>query len=134
MTAAVHQPQYLPWLGYFDKMDKADVFCYLDNVQFKKNEWQNRNRIKTSKGWQWITMPVCYRFPQKINEVEINNNVKWQRKHLQALITNYSKSPFFEKFLPFLIRYFQMILNLFPVLPFTLTNISAESLGLIPGQ
>lgn len=101
MTAAVHQPQYLPWLGYFDKMDKADVFCYLDNVQFKKNEWQNRNRIKTSKGWQWITMPVCYRFPQKINEVEINNNVKWQRKHLQALITNYSKSPFFEKFLPF---------------------------------
>jgi len=101
MIAAIHQPQYLPWLGYFDKMDRADVFCYLDNVQFKKNEWQNRNRIKSSKGWQWITLPVCYRFPQKINEVEINNKVKWQRKHVQALITNYSKAPFFEKYLPF---------------------------------
>ncbi|MDM8535885.1 WbqC family protein [Desulfobacterales bacterium HSG17] len=101
MIAAIHQPQYLPWLGYFDKMDRADVFCYLDNVQFKKNEWQNRNRIKNSKGWQWITLPVCYRFPQKINDVEINTNVKWQRKHIQALITNYSKTPFFEKVLSF---------------------------------
>ena len=47
MIAAVHQPQYLPWLGYFDKIDKADIFVLLDTVQFKKNEWQNRNKIKT---------------------------------------------------------------------------------------
>ena len=58
MIVAIHQPQYLPWLGYFDKMLKADVFCYLDNVQYKKNEWQNRNRIKTAMGWQWLTVPV----------------------------------------------------------------------------
>ena len=57
MIVAVHQPQYLPWLGYFDKMAKADIFCYLDNVQYKKNEWQNRNRIKTAQGWQWLTVP-----------------------------------------------------------------------------
>ena len=49
MIVAIHQPQYLPWLGYFDKMLKADVFCYLDTVQYKKNEWQNRNRIKTAQ-------------------------------------------------------------------------------------
>jgi hypothetical protein len=98
MLIAIHQPQYLPWLGYLDKIDKADVFVILDNVQFKKNEWQNRNRIKTSQGCQWITVPVLYRFPEKISEVRINNRENWGRKHLQALITNYSKSPFFENY------------------------------------
>jgi hypothetical protein len=99
LIVAVHQPQYLPWLGYFDKMRIADVFCYLDNVQYKKNEWQNRNRIKTAQGWQWITVPVCFRFPQKINEVEINNSVNWKKKHFQALTTNYSKAPYFEDYI-----------------------------------
>ncbi len=99
MIVAVHQPQYLPWLGYFDKMRRADVFCFLDNVQYKKNDWQNRNRIKTAQGWQWLTVPVLYRFPQKINEVTINNAVKWKNKHLQALISNYNRAPFFKEFL-----------------------------------
>jgi hypothetical protein len=99
LVVAVHQPQYLPWLGYFAKMSAADIFCYLDNVQYKKNEWQNRNRIKTAQSWQWITVPVCYRFPQKINEVEINNRVNWKKKHLQALITNYRRSPFFRDYI-----------------------------------
>lgn len=102
MIVAVHQPQYLPWIGYFDKMRKADVFCYLDNVQFKKNEWQNRNRIKTAQGWQWLTVPVSYRFPQRINEVRINHAVDWRKKHLQALISNYSKAPFFKAHAVFL--------------------------------
>nr|MBI3612487.1 WbqC family protein [Nitrospirota bacterium] len=48
MLVAIHQPQYLPWLGYLDKIDRADVFVILDTVQFKKNEWQNRNRIRTA--------------------------------------------------------------------------------------
>jgi hypothetical protein len=96
LIVAVHQPQYLPWLGYFDKIRRADVFCYLNDVQFKKNEWQNRNRIKTDQRWQWITVPVRYRFPQKINEVQINSAVKWKKKHLQALVTNYHRAPYFE--------------------------------------
>ena len=85
MIVAIHQPQYLPWLGYFDKMLKADVFCYLDTVQYKKNEWQNRNRIKTAQGWQWLTVPVTYRFPQRIGEVAVDNAQHWAHKHLQAL-------------------------------------------------
>lgn len=97
MIVAIHQPQYLPWIGYFEKMLKADAFCYLDNVQYKKNEWQNRNRIKTAQGWQWITVPVKYRFPQKINQVEINNGVDWKKKHFQAIISNYSKAPYFKE-------------------------------------
>ena len=99
MRVTIHQPQFLPWLGYLDKIDQADLFVVLDSVQFKKNEWQNRNRIRTAQGWQWLTVPVHYRFPQKINEVTINNAVKWKNKHLQALISNYNRAPFFKEFL-----------------------------------
>ena len=83
----------MPWLGYFDKMDQADRFVLLDTVQYKKNEWQNRNRIKGSNGPQWLTVPVRFRFPARIDEVEINDTVNWRHKHLQALRTNYAKAP-----------------------------------------
>ncbi len=96
MIVAAHQPQYLPWLGYFDKISRADIFVLLDNVQFKKNEWQNRNRIKTAQGWQWLTVPVLYRYPQLINEVTINGKVRWQHQHRQAMLTNYSKAPYYH--------------------------------------
>ena len=96
MIVSVHQPQYLPWLGYFDKIDKADAFVLLDNVQFKKNEWQNRNKIKTVQGWMWLTVPVLYKFPQLINEVGVNNTDRWQHKQRQALVSNYRKSPFWQ--------------------------------------
>lgn len=99
MIVAVHQPQYLPWLGYFDKIRRADIFCYLDCVQYKKNDWQNRNRIKTSQGWQWLTVPVRFQFPEKICEVKINQTVKWHKKHLQALVTNYRRAPFFDRYI-----------------------------------
>jgi hypothetical protein len=96
LIVAVHQPQYLPWLGYFDKIDRADVFVLLDNVQFKKNEWQNRNKIKTAQGWQWVTVPVKYKYPQLINEVTINNTARWQDKHRKAILTNYTKAPCYD--------------------------------------
>jgi hypothetical protein len=106
MIVGVHQPQYMPWLGYFDKIDRADIFVLLDTVQFKKNEWQNRNRIKTANGSQWLTVPVMYKFPQLITEVEVNNREKWRHRQKQAIITNYKKAPnwtlledFFEEIL-----------------------------------
>lgn len=101
MIVSIHQPQYLPWLGYFDKVERSDVFVFLDNVQFKKNEWQNRNKIKTSDGWQWLSVPVIHGFTQKISEVEINNTVQWGRKHLMALVTHYSKAPFYKDYIDF---------------------------------
>jgi hypothetical protein len=94
MKVAIHQPQYLPWLGYLDKLDSADVFIALDTVQFKKHEWQNRNRIRTKDGWQWLTVPVIDRFPERIDQVEISNTTAWQRKHAQALRFHYGSSPF----------------------------------------
>lgn len=130
MIVAIHQPQYLPWLGYFDKMEKSDVFCFLDNVQYKKNEWQNRNRIKTSQGWQWVTVPVGYRFSQKINEVPINNKVHWARKHLQALITNYNKAPYFNEYIDFFEKIYLKNWSFLSEINIALTQQIREFLGL----
>lgn len=96
MKVAIHQPQYLPWLGYFDKLESADVFIFLDTVQFKKHEWQNRNRIRTKEGWQWLTVPIIDRFPERIDCVEINARTDWQRKHCQALRLHYGRAPFWH--------------------------------------
>jgi len=92
------QPGYLPWLGFFDQMYKSDIFVIYDDVQFDKNGWRNRNKIRTSQGWQWLTVPVFLKgqnFP-KIKDVLINNNENWRKKHLESIRQNYSKAPFFD--------------------------------------
>jgi WbqC-like protein len=100
MRLAAHQPQYLPWLGFFDKMDRVDRFVLLDTVQYKKNEWQNRNRIRIATGWQWLTVPVHYRFPMTIREVEIDEIGSWRRKHREALRIHHARSGFKDAVLP----------------------------------
>ena len=101
MIVAIHQPQYLPWLGYFDKIERCDIFVLLDDVQYKKNEWQNRNKIRAARRWQWITVPVRYRFGQMINQVKIDNNVDWRGSHYKSLVINYNKAPYFKDYEPF---------------------------------
>jgi hypothetical protein len=96
MLVTIHQPQFMPWLGYFDKMDQADLFVRLDTVQYKKNEWQNRNRLKTAQGPQWLTVPVRFRFPARIDEVVVNDDAPWRHKHRQTLLTNYRRAPMWE--------------------------------------
>lgn len=104
MIVSVHQPQYIPWLGYFDKIDKSNAFVFLDNVQYKKREYQNRNRICTRNGWKWLTVPVITkgRYHQKTIEVEIDNSQKWRRKHLKDIKIHYSKAPHFKEHIVFL--------------------------------
>lgn len=102
MIVAIHQPLYLPWPGFFGKILQADAFVILDTVQYVKNEWENRNRIRTPEGWQWLTVPVEYRFPQSILETRINNRVPWQRKHLKTLRQLYGKAPCFSEIIPHL--------------------------------
>lgn len=101
MIVTIHQPQYLPWLGYFDKINSADIFVLLDDVQYKKNEWQNRNKIRIANGWQWITVPVKYKFGQKTNQVKIDNNRDWQKNHYKSLVINYNKATYFKNYEPF---------------------------------
>ncbi len=99
-AVAIHQPHYLPWLGYLAKLDRADSFVYLDTVQFEKNGWQNRNRIKTPQGTQWLTVPVRHHFGQTIAEVAIAEGEGWPRKHRQALTTHYGAAPHFAAVRP----------------------------------
>ena len=99
MILAAHQPQFAPWLGFFDKLDRADVFVLLDNVQFKKNEWQNRNRIKGAAGPQWLTVPVSFRLGQRIDEVAISHRQNWPKRHLASLRSCYGRAAHFEPIL-----------------------------------
>lgn len=102
MLVTIHQPQYLPYLGYFHKMAQADVFVLLDNVQYKKNEWQNRNKIRTSQGWQWLTVPVSFKFGDNIDKVRINKSAPWNQEHYKGLALNYQRAPYFKEHEPFL--------------------------------
>jgi hypothetical protein len=97
MIVAIHQPQYLPWVPYFDKADSCDLFVYLDNVQFQKNGLQNRNQIKSVTGATWLTVPVHATLSKTIAETSIADP-RWQKKHVRSIQTNYAKAPYIEWF------------------------------------
>ena len=102
-TCVILQPGYLPWLGFFEQMARADEFVYLDDVQFDKHGWRNRNRIKGPGGAQWLTVPVrLHGLDQPpIHEVLIDPaRPQWAAKHLQAIRTCYGPSPFFDCLFP----------------------------------
>lgn len=103
MILTAHQPVYLPWLGLFHKIALADAFCYFDDVQYLKKDWNNRNKIKTPQGPLWLTVPVLTSEHREkaIREIEINNATSWRKKHLSSISNNYRKAPYFEKYAPF---------------------------------
>ena len=94
MILAAHQPNYLPWCGYFSKIAHCDVFVILDDVQFTKNSYQNRTRIKGPQGPVWLTQPVLHsgRAWQSTAEVEFDGRIDWRTKHLKTLTANYARS------------------------------------------
>ena len=101
-TAVVLQPGYLPWLGFFDQMRRADVFVFYDDVQYDKHGWRNRNRIKTQSGPLWLTVPVRHGglgFPKTI-DVEIDNRTPWARKHARSIRQAYARAPFLGRYMP----------------------------------
>jgi len=103
MILTAHQPVYLPWLGLFHKIALAETFVYFDQVQYLPKDWMNRNKIRTKSGSIWLTVPVLrkgYR-DLKTSEIEINNSINWQKKHLRSISLNYKKSPYFENYIPF---------------------------------
>ncbi len=100
MRCAIHQPQFLPWLGHFQKIAMCDVFVFLDNVQFQKNEFQNRNRIPTQQGPKWLTVPVSYDFGDPIQTVRIGSDTPWRRKILGTVTQAYLKTPHFGVWFP----------------------------------
>ncbi len=102
MRLVIMQPSFMPWLGYFDLFLHADLFLVYDNVQYDKDGWRNRNRIKTPNGPQWITVPVLTKGQNKPTnrDIRVNNLENWQRKHLGSLQMNYAKAPYFKEVFP----------------------------------
>jgi hypothetical protein len=98
VKVAVHQPHYLPWLGYLAKWAAADLLIFLDTVQYEKNGWQNRNRIKTRQGPRWLTVPVCARLGMSMTEVEIDTRQEWARRHLRAIEHAYARAACFPRY------------------------------------
>jgi hypothetical protein len=90
MKIAIHQPHYLPWLGYFAKWTAADLFLFLDTVQYEKNGWQNRNWIKTREGPRWLTVPVRAKLGTPIRDVLVDASQKWRARHLATIENAYS--------------------------------------------
>jgi hypothetical protein len=98
---AVIQSNYIPWKGYFDIIHDVDAFIFYDDVQFTKNDWRNRNKIKTPRGAEWITIPVGTDLRRLICEVELGDS-SWQQKHFNLLRMHYERSPHFETYRPLL--------------------------------
>jgi len=98
MIITIHQPDFMPWLGFFDRWEKSDLFVVLDDVQFLRRGWHHRDKIKTSNGIQWLTVPVNKKglYDQQIKNVVISNHSNWKKKHLNTVSTAYSKAPNFQ--------------------------------------
>lgn len=98
---AVLQSNYLPWKGYFDIIHDVETFIFYDDVQFTKNDWRNRNRIKALGGAQWLTVPVGQSESRLVCEVTLED-AYWQKKHWKTLVQNYSRTPYFSRYTPLL--------------------------------
>jgi hypothetical protein len=100
-TVVVLQPSYLPWLGFFDQIRRSSVFVYYDDVQFDKNGWRNRNRIRNGDAPLWLTVPVRQngRFGQAILETEIDRSQPWALRHTRSLRQCYARAPFLNLYM-----------------------------------
>lgn len=100
MRVAILQSSYIPWKGYFDIINMADLFIFYDNVQFTVRDWRNRNLIKTNKGVMWLTVPCGEKINSLIYEIELKDNI-WQKKHWRSISYNYKRALYFKKYSDF---------------------------------
>ena len=107
MVVGIHQLHYLPWLRYFHKIACSEVFVILDNIQYNKNGYQNRNRIKTPQGALMLTVPVFDCFAQSLNAVRIDHKRNWAAKHWRSIEQNYRRAPYFDRYAPALATFYQ---------------------------
>jgi hypothetical protein len=98
MKVTIHQPNYIPYIGYFAKAASADVFVSYDIAQYTKNGFINRNKIKTPHGWTWLTIPVKKPLTRPIYEIEIDNSKKWTKKHWLAIKSSYGRCKYFSEY------------------------------------
>jgi len=130
MRLAILQPAYLPWIGYFDQIAQSDAFVFYDDVQFDKQSWQNRNQIKTPQGTQWLSVPVHTRNKPQIKDILIDNHKDWRKDHLKSIQVNYSRAPFFEKYIWILDAIYSISWERLAVLDTTLIELINKFLGI----
>lgn len=99
-TVVISQSNYIPWKGYFSLILFADIFVFLDDVQYTKRDWRNRNRIKTPNGLIWLSIPCSSNRNSRICDVEIKDT-KWQEKHWKSIIHSYGKAKYFKDYKAF---------------------------------
>lgn len=128
---AIIQSNYIPWKGYFDIINDSDIFIFLDDVQYTKNDWRNRNKIKTPGGLSWLTIPTGSNLNRLINEVELKDS-NWQKEHWTKIINNYKDSRHFETYREFFEEIYlkKEWLNLSELNQFLIKKISTELLGI----
>lgn len=102
-VVSINQPAYLPWLGYFERIAKSDIHIVLDDVQFEKNSFTNRNKVRTKDGWCWLTVPLktSGQFGAAIDTVEIADDPRWPKKHWETIKASYRRAPYFAAHEPF---------------------------------
>jgi len=100
MKITIHQPEFCSYIGFYDKIAKVDALVIADSFQVKKNYFDNRNKIRTSQGWQWITIPIEKDNHKSFRDVKVMNEHNWKTKMLNSIRQNYSKSLYFDKYYP----------------------------------
>ena len=132
MIISIHQPAYLPWLGYLTRIAESDAFVFLDCVQFEKNSFTNRNKIKTAQGAQWLTVPVLQagHMSGTLAELEIDPRPDWRRKHLLSIEQNYRKAPCFKDRFPRLAELYAQPFHLLADLCFEQLKFWLRELGI----
>jgi hypothetical protein len=130
MKVAIHQPHYLPWLGYLAKWAAADCLILLYTVQYEKNGWQNRNRIKTKDGPQWLTVPVHRRLGSVIHDVRIDARQPWARRHLQTVRLAYAQAAYAEAYGPRLAALLACEWTSLPALAIATAQFLADAFGI----
>ncbi len=100
MKVSIHQPDYIPYLGYFYKIYLSDAFVYLDDAQYSNNNLHDKNKVKTANGEVTLKIPVDDNFGDPINKVKTRDNLGWKQKHLKTILMNYKKTPFFDEIYP----------------------------------
>ncbi|MCL2589439.1 MAG: WbqC family protein [Betaproteobacteria bacterium] len=128
---AIVQSNYIPWKGYFDIVGNVDLFVFHDDLQYTKGDWRNRNKIKTPKGAEWITVPCGTSEHRLICDVELTS-ADWQRKHWNLIQTYYAKAPYFKQYSPFFEEIYlgQVWKNLSDLNQHVIRTISTELLGM----
>jgi hypothetical protein len=129
MITFVHQPEYIPWLGFFDKLARCDTFIIYDDAQYVHGGYQNRNRVRTAQGWRWLTIPIRHNHPQMIKDVKVSGK-QWRKDHAQIIAHCYEKTPYFNMYFPLIEEVLNSDLELLISVNLHLIKLFAETLGI----